>query len=99
MSETIESLLREGRVFYPPQELVENSNIKKFMEKHNINSYDKLLEKAKNIEWFWNEMAKEVGIEWFKEPEKILEWNPPYAKWFVGAKYNIVHDALDKQVK
>lgn len=32
--ETIESLLKEGRVFYPSSDIVENSNIKKFMDKH-----------------------------------------------------------------
>ena len=95
----IESLLKEKRIFYPSNKIIENSNIKKFMDKHGISSYDELLKKAKDLEWFWNEMAKEVGIEWFKEPEKILEWNPPHAKWFVGAKYNIVYDAVDKQFK
>ena len=100
MPETIESLLQEGRVFYPPEELVKESNIKKFMDKLGIKDEDELRRKAlENPEWFWSEMAKEVGIEWFEEPSKILEWNPPYAKWFIGAKYNIVHDALDKQIK
>lgn len=99
MTETIESLLQEGRIFYPPEDLVENSNVTQFMRKHGIESYDELLERAKDIEWFWSEMVKEVGIEWFSEPEKVLEWNPPYVKWFIGAKYNIVHDALDKQAK
>ncbi len=99
MSETIDSLLKEGRVFNPPDELVKESNVKKFMDKHGIKTYDELLEKASNIEWFWDEMAKEVGIEWYKPPEKVLDWKPPYGKWFVGAEYNIVHDALDKHVK
>jgi acetyl-CoA synthetase len=70
------------------------------MDKFGIKSEDELRERAlKNPEWFWNEVAKDIGIEWFEEPKKILEWDPPYAKWFVGAKYNIVHDALDKQFK
>ena len=99
MVETIASLLQEGRVFYPPDDLVENSNVKKFMDKHGIKSYDELLEKAKDVEWFWNEIVKEVGIEWYKEPEKTLEWNPPYVKWFIGAGYNIVNDALDRQAR
>ena len=99
MIETIASLLQEGRVFYPPDDLVENSNVKKFMDKHGIKSYDELLERAKNIDWFWSEMVKEVDIKWYKEPEKTLEWNPPYVKWFIGAKYNIVNDALDKQAR
>ncbi|KUJ94753.1 MAG: hypothetical protein XD40_0074 [Archaeoglobus fulgidus] len=96
----LESLLREERVFYPPKELAENSNIKQFMDKHGIKDEDELRKRAlENPEWFWSEMAKEVGIEWFSEPEKVLEWDPPYAKWFVGAMYNIVHDALDKQAE
>ncbi|WP_456330430.1 acetate--CoA ligase [Archaeoglobus sp.] len=96
----LESLLKEERVFHPPKELVEKSNIKQFMDKHGIKDEDELRKKAlENPEWFWSEMAKEVGVEWFSEPEKVLEWNPPYAKWFVGAKYNIVYDALDKQAE
>ncbi len=98
--ETIQSLLREGRIFYPPEELVENSNVKKFMDKHGIKDENELRKRAlEDVEWFWSEMAKEVGIEWFEEPKKVLEWDPPYVKWFVGAKYNIVHDAVDKQAR
>jgi acetyl-CoA synthetase len=96
----LESLLREERVFRPPKELVEKSNIKQFMDKHGIKDEDELRKRAlSDIEWFWSEMAKEVGIGWFEEPKKVLEWDSPYAKWFVGAKYNIVHDAVDKQAK
>ncbi|HHF58958.1 MAG TPA: acetate--CoA ligase [Thermoplasmatales archaeon] len=90
-------LLEEKRVFYPPEEIVKNSNVKKWMDKHGIKDYDELLERAKDIEWFWGEMAKEV-VNWYEPPKKVLEWNPPYSEWFVGAKYNIVHDALDKHI-
>jgi acetyl-CoA synthetase len=68
------------------------------MDAHGIKSYEELLEKSQNIEWFWSEVSKEV-VEWYEPPKQILEWKPPYAKWFVGSKYNITHDALDKQVK
>ncbi|WP_202319494.1 acetate--CoA ligase [Archaeoglobus neptunius] len=96
----LEALLKEERVFHPPKELVENSNIKRFMDRLGIKDEDELRKRAlEDPEWFWSEMAKEVGIEWFEEPKKVLEWDPPYAKWFVGAKYNIVHDALDKQAR
>jgi len=95
---TVDVLLQEKRIFYPPKEIVENSNVKKWMRKYGIETYDELLERAKDIEWFWGEVAKEV-VEWYEPPKKVLEWNEPYAKWFVGAKYNIVHDALDKHVR
>ena len=90
-------LLEEKRIFHPPEEIVKNSNVKKWMDEHGIKSYEELLEKAKDIEWFWGEMAKEV-VNWYEPPKKVLEWNPPYSEWFVGAKYNIVHDALDKHI-
>ncbi|GAG84402.1 unnamed protein product, partial [marine sediment metagenome] len=57
-----------------------------------------LYNKAENIEWFWEEISKEF-VEWYKPYKKVFEWNAPWAKWYVGAKYNIVHDALDKHVK
>ena len=90
-------LLEESRVFYPPEEIVKNSNVRKWMDEHGIKDYDELLERARDIEWFWGEVAKEV-VNWYEPPKKVLEWNPPYSEWFVGAKYNIVHDALDKHM-
>jgi acetyl-CoA synthetase len=95
---TVDVLLQEKRIFYPPEDVVEKSNVKKWMDKHGIKTYEELLKRAKDIEWFWGEVAKEV-VEWYEPPKKILEWDEPYAKWFVGAKYNIVHDAVDKHVK
>jgi len=94
----ISVLLEEKRVFKPTQEFVEQTNVKKWMDEHGIKDLDELLEKAQDIEWFWAEMAKEL-VEWYKPYDKVLEWNPPFAKWFVGAEYNIVHDALDKHMK
>ncbi|MCD6410883.1 MAG: acetate--CoA ligase [Thermoplasmata archaeon] len=95
--DTIAVLLEEKRLFHPPEDIVENSNVKKWMNEHGIETYEELLEKAKDIEWFWGEVSKDV-VNWYEPPKKILEWKPPYAEWFVGAKYNIVHDALDKHI-
>jgi acetyl-CoA synthetase len=47
---------------------------------------------------FWAERARE-GLEWFKEWNKIYEWNPPYFKWFIGGKLNICYNAVDRHVK
>jgi acetyl-CoA synthetase len=100
MAETkaIDVLMKEKRVFNPSKEIVEQSNIKKWMNEHGIKNYEELLEKGQNIEWFWSEAAKEV-VEFYTPYKKILEWNEPFSKWYVDAKYNIVHDALDKHVK
>jgi len=90
--------LKERRVFGPSDEFVEQTNVKRWMNKRGIKSYDELLEKAKDLKWFWGEVSKDV-VEWYKPYQKVFEWNEPYTKWFTGAKYNIVHDALDKHAK
>jgi len=97
-SSAIDVLLKEKRVFRPSKEFVEQTNVKKWMDEHGIERYDELREKAKDLAWFWGEVAKDV-VEWYKPPGKVLEWKEPYAKWFLDAKHNIVHDALDKHVE
>ncbi|MFO7677639.1 MAG: acetate--CoA ligase [Thermoplasmatota archaeon] len=93
--ENIQVLMDEKRVFKPKEDLVKNSNVKKWMEKHNIKTVDELYQKAENWQWFWEEISKDL-VEWYKPYDKVVEWNAPWVKWFIGARYNIVHDALDK---
>ena len=94
----ISVLLEEKRVFKPKEDFVKQTNVKKWMDQHNIKNIDELYKKAEDYEWFWKEISKEL-IEFYKPYEKLVEWDAPWVKWFVGAKYNIVHDALDKHVK
>ena len=42
---------------------------------------------------FWNSEAKKLF--WFKRWAKTLDWNPPFARWFVGGKINASYNALD----
>ena len=42
---------------------------------------------------FWGEQSK--SLSWFKNWENILDWKPPFAKWFVGGKINASFNALD----
>jgi len=94
----IDVLLKEKRLFNPTKEFVEQTNVWQWMTSRGINSYDELLEKSQDLEWFWGEASKDL-VEWYTPYKKVLEWNLPWVKWFVGAKYNIVHDALDKHTK
>ncbi len=98
MSKELESLLKEERVFKPSSRILENSNVKRMMDVHNIENYEKLLEKAgNNPEWFWDNVANE--LKWFNPYNKVLKWDPPYAEWFLNGKFNIVHNALDRHAK
>ena len=42
---------------------------------------------------FWNERAK--LLKWFKPWNKTVDWNPPFAKWFVGGEINASYNTLD----
>jgi acetyl-CoA synthetase len=42
---------------------------------------------------FWEKQAK--NLSWFSSWEKTLDWNPPFAKWFVGGKINASYNTLD----
>lgn len=90
----VDVLLKEKRVFKPSPQFVRESNVRKWMDKQGIKTYEELLEKSKDLEWFWGEVAKEViRIEGYK---KVLDGKFPYTNWFTGAKYNIASDALDR---
>ncbi|MCD9186771.1 MAG: acetate--CoA ligase [Pyrinomonadaceae bacterium] len=88
----IESTLTENRVFPPPAEFSADAHIKSFKE------YEKLYaDAAKNPEEFWAKQAE--SLDWFKKWTKILEWEEPHAKWFVGGKINISYNCIDRHLK
>jgi acetyl-CoA synthetase len=90
-------MAEKDEIYHPSKEMVENSNVKKFMDKHGIKDLDGLLKRAEDQEWFWGEMGKE--LEWYKPFSQVLEWKEPFAKWFLGGKFNIVHNCLDRHMK
>ena len=94
----IDSLMNEKRLFTPSKEIIENSNITRFMKEHNIRDYEELLEKAKDYAWWWGENAG--IIDWFTPWNKVVdESNKPFFKWFTGGKTNIAYNAVDRHVK
>ena len=48
-------------------------------------------------EEFWGELA-EKELFWFEKWSKVFEWNPPFAKWFVGGKTNVSYNCLDRHL-
>lgn len=50
-----------------------------------------------DIEAFWDEEARKLS--WFKTWDKVLQWDPPFAKWFVGGQLNASHLCIDVHIK
>jgi len=80
----------EGEVYYPSEDVIAQARLK---------DWDALAEKAgKDLQGFWADEASE--LEWFQKWDKVLDdSNKPFFKWFVGAKTNIVHNAVDRHLK
>ncbi len=88
----IESILHEDRIFQPSPEFSANADIKSFEEYQNI--YD---EAEKDPVAFWESVAE--NLHWFKKWHTALEWNRPYAKWFVGGTTNVSYNCLDRHIE
>jgi acetyl-CoA synthetase len=88
-NQDIDSTLRENRVFPPPAEFSTKAYVKSLEE------YEKLYKQSiENPEAFWAGVARE--LHWFKPWDKVLEWNLPWAKWFVGGKTNLSYNCVDR---
>lgn len=54
-------------------------------------------EAAQNPKSFWEKQAD--CLHWFRQWDTVLEWNPPYAKWFTGGKLNACYNCLDRHLQ
>ncbi len=91
MSTHIESHLVEKRVFKPSKEFVKGARIRSLAEYKKIYA-----ESIKSPEKFWAKQA--ADLLWRKKWTKVLDWRPPFAKWFVGAKLNVAENCLDRHL-
>jgi acetyl-CoA synthetase len=90
-SQNITSVLQEKRSFPPSPEFTRNAHIKSLAE------YERLWQEAKDKpDAFWARYAEE--LHWFKKWDRVMEWNEPHAKWFVGGQTNMSYNCLDRHV-
>ncbi|MGI8842281.1 MAG: acetate--CoA ligase [Gemmatimonadaceae bacterium] len=84
----IDVLLTESRRFAPPADFVANAHVS------DASIYERA---ASDDEAFW---AAEAGnLEWIEPWTRVLDWQPPRAKWFIGGKLNIAANCVDRHVR
>ncbi len=83
----IETLLAENRVYPPPPEFTARANVR-----------DEAIyeEAAADPERFWEKQAE--TLEWSRRWDQVLDWKPPYARWFVGGRLNASVNCLDRHL-
>ena len=84
--ESLENLLQEDRRFPPSADFTATANAQ-------LEIYDRA---EKDRLAFWELQASD--LEWSKKWDSVLDWQPPYAKWFIGGKLNASVNALDRHV-
>jgi len=86
VSEALSNLGHENRTFPPTKEFASQANAKQ-----------EIYERAdKDYLAFWEEQAN--NLYWHKKWDQVLDWQSPFAKWFVGGKLNASYNALDRHV-
>ena len=85
---SIEALLQEDRSFPPPEGFVRQANMP------DPAIYE---EARRDPEAFWAGQAEE--LDWFQKWDQVLDWDPPFAKWFLGGKLNVSYNCIDRHLK
>jgi acetyl-CoA synthetase len=83
--QAIDTLLLEERRYPPPEQFAAQANAQPEI-------YDV------PFELFWEQAGRE-RVTWFEPFTSLLEWELPYAKWYVGGKLNVAHNCLDRHVE
>jgi len=87
MTDQLDTLLTEQRRFPPPPEFAAQANAR-----------PDLYERAKGDRLgFWAEQA--LALDWIAPWSRVLEWNPPHAKWFVDGKLNVAANCVDRHLE
>jgi acetyl-CoA synthetase len=92
MSQNIESLQKENRIFAPSAAFSDKSHVK------SMEDYEAIHRRSlEDPEGWWGERA--ATLSWQKPWDQVLDWSEaPFAKWFVGGKLNASENCLDRHV-
>ena len=85
MSDTIETIFLEERRYPPSEEFAAQANAQPEI-------YDE------DFEAFWEREGRE-RVTWFEPFSELYEWEPPYAKWYLGGKLNVCFNCVDRHVE
>lgn len=87
--------------WHPSESYLNRSRLRRFMTAHGIETLDELHRRSvADIAWFWGAVVRDLGLEFYQPYRQVLDLSqgPQWPRWFVGARYNYVHNALDRHV-
>ncbi|GEL18242.1 acetate--CoA ligase [Pseudonocardia asaccharolytica] len=84
---TLSNLSTESRTFPPSEEFAAQANA----------TADWYARADRDRAAFWAEQAERLS--WAQRWDEVLEWNAPFAKWFVGGRLNVAYNCVDRHVE
>lgn len=93
---TIESLMQEARIFYPPEDISKRAYIKSLEERNEL-----YRQSVEDMEGFWAKVAEE-HVDWYQKWDKVLDYSfedKIYIKWFLNGKLNACYNCVDRHLK
>ena len=88
MADALEALLQEGRTFPPPDRVRKDALIT------DASAYDDA-----EKDWHGHWATQALALDWIDEWHTIVEWERPFAKWFVGGRLNVAYNCVDRHVE
>ena len=90
-ADAVESGLQESRKFPPSPAFAAQAHVS------SIEQYEQMHRRSiDDPDGFWGEVA--ADLHWFEKWDRVVEWNLPDAKWFVGGKTNACYNCIDRQI-
>ena len=86
-------------IWNPTRAFIESTNVWRFMQRLGFEDRETFLRFSReNPERFWDEMMREMRVEWFEPYRQVLDASrgPEWAQWFTGGRLNIAHNCLDR---
>ena len=86
-------------VWEPTPEYIHNANVTRLMRAHGIDDFFELVRRSQDdIEWFWDAAIKDLGLDFSKPYDQVLDASggPAWPKWFVGGEINLTYNCVDR---
>lgn len=84
--------------WWPDPDTVQKSALGHFMAQHHITTYEELLERSRDVTWFWDAFIQFADIQFYQPYTEVVNLSQglPFPRWFRGGQINVVHNVLDK---
>jgi acetyl-CoA synthetase len=86
-------------IWEPTRAYIDGANVTRLMRRHKIGDFHELVARSQDdIEWYWNAAIDDLGIDFFKPYERVLDDSrgPQWPTWFVGGTINLTYNCVDR---